>query len=319
MLAEPDPRETDGLASDSFTFTGTQDGRIDMQAMMRRLRPLLARLPVALLALAMAGGAVAQAPEKAPFKTSFSTDFTDIWWNKLKSGNGTQMIQTGSFIFVTVYVFGLDRTATWFTGELNASAANVFTGPLFVSTGPPFNGPFDPMTVVTRQAGTMTFQALSVDTGMLSYTVDGVAVSEPMERQPLTPDNYNGTFASVATQTTTNCANAADNGTVTNTQIIQITQTGSQGESMTIAQQLPGGISCSMSGTYSQLGRSGTFGKRPDGTFDTYNCTTGEVGLVQWIEMNNHVNQFNARTFFQSTNMGCQRVGRITGVIPNPN
>jgi hypothetical protein len=281
-----------------------------MQKTIQGLRPLLAWLPVAVLALVTAGGAMAQAPEKAPFKTSFSTDFTDIWWNKLKSGNGTQMIQTGSFIFVTVYVFGLDRRATWFTGELNFTSGNTFAGPLLVSEGPPFNGPFDPATVVTREAGTMTFQALSVDTGMLSYTVDGIAVTEPMERQPLTKDNYNGTFAAVGTQTTTNCANQADNGISTNAQVVQIAQTGSQLESIAVTQQLPGGVSCAMNGTYSQLGRSGKF-------VGNYTCTTGEVGMVQWIEMNNHVGQFNARTLLQSTNQGCQRLGRITGVIPN--
>jgi hypothetical protein len=271
-----------------------------------KLRAVARQLPIAIVAFAMIGNAMADT-DKPPPKTSFSTDFSDAWYNAQEPGRGAQLVQTGSFIFATVYDYALSTLPTWFSGELDVSAANTFTGPLYVTTGPYFGGPYNATPWVYRQAGTMQFRALSPDTGVLDYTVDGVAVTMQLQRQPLTLDDYNGTFASVATQTTTNCTNAANNGSQTTAQIIQISQTA---QTMSAVQQHQSGDNCQLTGAYSQLGRNGRF----DGT---YVCTSGDSGMFIMFEMNNHVRQFNGRTAYQSNTNGCLSTGRVTGVIPN--
>ena len=152
---------------------------------LRQLRTVFAALVFAVAALGMVGTAGA---------TSANTDITDIWWNPAKSGMGFQLINTGTFIFATGFVYGPNNQPTWFYANLNKINANgvTYTGNLGVATGPFYGGAFNPNTVTRRVAGTMTFVLDTVSTGHISYVIDGVAGSEPVERQPLTLDNYNG-------------------------------------------------------------------------------------------------------------------------------
>ena len=62
--------------------------------------------------------------------TSANTDLSDIWWNPAESGWGMQMVNTGTSVFATVYVYDQNRSPTWLTGELtpvrHVSADHVF-------------------------------------------------------------------------------------------------------------------------------------------------------------------------------------------------
>jgi hypothetical protein len=279
---------------------------------IKELFPAVEKLLVAsFIALAMNGGAIA-VPAEVPPKSSFSTDFTDLWGTLSEPGWGAQMIQTGSFIFVTIYNFGPDGKPTWFVAGLTLVAANTFGGNLYAQTGGSYFGvPWDPAALTPPQpvppVGTAQFQATTSNAGVLTYTVGSVTVTKAVQRTPLTLDDYNGSFASILTQTSTSCTNAANNGTLTDSRIVQITQTG---QAMSVVIYDATGGSCSLIGTYTQMGRNG----RVDGT---YTCTNGDTGTVSWFEMNNHVRQFNARTAFQSNNAGCLSTGRVTGVFPN--
>ena len=106
--------------------------------------------------------------------------------------------------------------------------------------------------------------------------------------------------------TVTGCFNSANNGTYTNAFGVRVTQ---NGNTISIVEVLQDGSSCTLNGTYSQLGRMGTVQGQ-------YSCTSGEVGNGLVFEMNNTVSTITARVRFQSTNIGCTLQGEVAGVIP---
>ncbi len=242
--------------------------------------------------------------------TSANTDVSDIWWNPAESGWGMQMVNTGTFVFATIYVYGPGPAGnpTWFTGQLDKTAAvqATYTGPLFATTGPYFGGFFNPNAVNGRQVGTMTFVLTTVTTGQLTYSVDGVVVSKSVQRQPLRLDDYAGSYTAVATQTVAGCNNASDNGTFTGALTVEIAQ---NGPSMSVNAIHADGSACLYSGAYSQLGRMGQVS-------GTYACTWGEIGTATIFEMSNVPFMFTARLQSQSTNMGCTVEAELSGVIP---
>ena len=69
----------------------------------------------------------------------------------------------------------------------------------------------------------MTFVATTGDTGKFTYSVDGVPVNKAVQRQPLTLDNYNGTYESIEILHVTDCSNPAANGDYTNRHTVRIT------------------------------------------------------------------------------------------------
>jgi len=232
---------------------------------------------------------------------------TDIWWTPTESGWGMNMVQTGSFVFVTLYVYGPDGKPAWFGGGLEKTGVGTFAGKLYASTGPYFGGAFDPAAVAVREVGTMTFVATSSDTGQFTYSVDGVIVNKAVQRQPLTLDNYNGTYEAIEILHVAGCSNPAGNGDHTRQHTVLITQNGA---AMTITfgtLGIPGG-SCTATGTYSQLGRMGQF-------VGTYACPSSETGVYALSEMNNSYRQFSARVGKSSSNMGCKSVGQTTGLV----
>jgi hypothetical protein len=237
------------------------------------------------------------------------TDNSDIWWNPNESGWGMNMIQTNTFIFATLYVYGADGKPTWYVGELQRGAgADNYTGPLYATTGPYFGGPFNPANVTTRTAGTMTYTPVTVWTGTLSYTVDGTTVNKAIERQPLTSDNYSGAYDVQATITVTNCTDTSFNGTYTSPGTAEIAQTGG-----TISATLYGVLgndSCTIPATtYTQKGRMARFG-------GPYSCPWGETGTAVIYEMNPSLYGFSGRMTFDSSNFGCHVEGEIVGLIP---
>ena len=74
------------------------------------MTPFLRRL-LALLALGVAFAMPARA-------TTYSIDFTDIWWNAAESGWGINVAQRSNIIFATLFVYGPDNTARWYSATL---------------------------------------------------------------------------------------------------------------------------------------------------------------------------------------------------------
>jgi hypothetical protein len=77
---------------------------------------------------------------------------------------------------------------------------------MYESTGPFYGGPFNPATVTTRKVGTVTFSPATPGTATLKYSIDGVVVTKPIERQTFRPIRLVGAYRGVYRVTESNCA-----------------------------------------------------------------------------------------------------------------
>jgi hypothetical protein len=112
--------------------------------------------------------------------------FTDLWWNPDESGWGLNIVQHPTqMIFAVWYTYGSDRKPAWyFLPSGSWTSANVYSGTLYSSSGPPFSGAFDPRLVNVAPVGTATLSFVDDNHGTFSYSVNGVAGSKSITRQP---------------------------------------------------------------------------------------------------------------------------------------
>ncbi len=242
--------------------------------------------------------------------TASNTDATDIWWNPNESGWGINMINTGDFIFATMFVYGADGKPTWFAAGLEKgfyTSGPTFSGDLYATTGPYFGGSFDPDAVTRRKVGTMTFVLLGANDGSLTYSVDGQFVSRSVQRQPLTLDNYAGGYFVGYADTITGCLDPSRNHPgrdQKNEMEMVIQQTGTV---MVIQFATTTDTACTHTGTYTQLGRMGK-------TSGNYICASGDSGTSEFFEMNNRPYIVSGRFSWTSAKLGCVTSGDFAGV-----
>jgi hypothetical protein len=263
---------------------------------MRALRLVLASSLVALALLAT--------PVSA---TSFSTDQSDLWYIPAESGWGIQLVQRGNLIFFTMFVYDPAGKPIWYVGTINPTGAPfTWSGQMYLTTGPWFGAqPYNPALFGGRVVGTMTWNATAVETGTLSYTVDGVAVTKNVVRQTLVNDNFSGHYGGAIHEQFTNCANPANNGTVEGAGILDITQVGNA-ITINVTASLSGGV-CTYSGTLSQDGQMGS-------VVGTYHCNTGTFGNFTAFEMQVNITGFTGRFVDSATALGCSGSGWFGGV-----
>src|ERR1022692_1865822 len=181
------------------------------------------------------------------YATSYSTDESDIWWVPSESGWGMQLVQEGSFIFSTIFIYGSTGQPTFATAQLQGQGNYVWTGPLYVTTGPWYGGSFSPSAVGIRQAGTMTLQFPSIENGVLTYSIDGVSVTKQITRQTLILDNYSGAYTIAVHLEANSCLNPNNNGDVAGAMNLVVHQTGS---AMSMVWTFLNGSICNYSGPY---------------------------------------------------------------------
>jgi hypothetical protein len=70
--------------------------------------------------------------------TTFTTDESDLWWNPNESGWGLQVVQTGSVIFVTMFVYDQNNNPLWYTATCTYQGNHVWSGDLYQTSGPWF-------------------------------------------------------------------------------------------------------------------------------------------------------------------------------------
>src|SRR5208282_174143 len=116
------------------------------------------------------------------YATSFSTDQSDLWYVPAESGWGMQLVQRGSVIFATLFVYGPTGAPTWYTATLDYTADYVWTGTLYATSGTYFEEPWNPALLTVIPVGTMTWSEQTVATGLLTYVVNGVTVVKNVTR-----------------------------------------------------------------------------------------------------------------------------------------
>src|SRR5262249_9097352 len=139
--------------------------------------------------------------------STFSIDYTDLWGggqpNPTENGWGLNLIQQGDVIFATMFVYGQDNTARWFSATLTG-------GPSFLSraldqtTRSFFRTPWSNSSVTHNFVGTMTVNFSSGAAGTLSYSVNGTTVNKQISRFTLRAPNLAGNYLGGAVATCSN-------------------------------------------------------------------------------------------------------------------
>ena len=138
------------------------------------------------------------------YATSFSTDQSDLWYIPAEQGWGIQLVQRGSVIFATLFVYD-PANPTWYTATMDNTSGYNWTGALYTTTGTDFRMPWNPAGLTVTPVGTMTWQGQTVTTGTLTYVVNGVTVIKNVTRQTLVIDNYSGHYAGYVHREFTGC------------------------------------------------------------------------------------------------------------------
>jgi hypothetical protein len=211
------------------------------------------------------------------FATTATVNFSDLWWNPAEAGWGATIAQQADVMFIAFFVYGDARQPTWVTATLSrqgtlADGSVVFEGDLYQTSGPSFDGPFDPSSVVYRKAGTATFRSATGTTATLTYSVNGTVVTKAIERQTLRNDNLSGSYIGGNSDVTSDCLVPSNDGFVSEESgAYSITHAGSL---VTLSSPR-----CTYVGTYHQDGQSG----RVDGT---YTCDAGAAaGTMTFFDL----------------------------------
>jgi len=241
------------------------------------------------------------------YATSFSTDQSDLWWVPSESGWGMQLVQRGSVIFATLFVYDPSGHPIWYTATLQPTGTNYeWSGALYLTNGPWFGtNPFNPALVGHVQVGTMTWNAQFVESGTVVYSVNGVVVTKNVTRQLLAYDNYAGSYLGALHLTATGCFDPASNGTFAGPGIIAVTQSGQSVSVSFLATST--GNSITLSGVLTQYGQFGTIR-------GAYQYAGGEAGNFAVFEINGQSNYWMARFSTNSTSNGCVSTGYLGGI-----
>jgi hypothetical protein len=264
---------------------------------------------LAALVLAFSVSALAQTP-------STGRDYSDLWSNTGESGWGANVIQQDTILFVTLFVYGTDRRATWYVGSDvvytgTSNGADSYSGPLYSTTGTPFGTtPFDSGSVVATTVGTVTFTGRADGTATLAYTVNGTTVTKTVTRQTWRANSIPSTqYYGVTSYTRSQCSSAGQNGpqndnaiytlTVTTNafQLVEDNGTNNQGVRLI----------CNWIGTYSQAGRLGS-------ATGTTTCEDNVPAAFTMTDLQINSRSFSASFTAQEAAPGsCRAEGRISG------
>jgi hypothetical protein len=239
-------------------------------------------------------------------RAAWTTDYSDLWWVPSESGWGIQFVETNTTIFATMYVYGPSGQPTFYSATLEKQAGVfIWSGELIATTGPWFGAAsFDPSAITRRVVGTMTFSTELVNSGTLTYSIDGVSVTKSVERALLKYDNWSGTYPGSLYQANTGCTAPEKNVTSEESTNIVIARS-NFAATLSIASQSLG--SCTYTGTFSQAGHLG----RVTGT---YSCSGGDIGTFTLFEAVSGWFYLTARFSTTSTTSGCKSTGYFAGI-----
>ncbi len=112
-------------------------------------------------------------------------DFTDLWWNPAENGWGLSIVQHSSRLFAVWFTYGLDGKRIWFVLPSGTwTSSRVYTGAIYGTTGPAANATFNAANVTTTPIGTATLTFADANSGTFAYTINGLAGTKSISRQP---------------------------------------------------------------------------------------------------------------------------------------
>ena len=125
---------------------------------------------------------------------ALASNYTDLWWSYqgTEAGWGINFTQHGGNLFATWFTYDGARKPWWLIADLQHDTANIFTGPVYTVTGPPFNSvPFPPAGspggAIESKVGTASVRFLDGSLAEFDYTVNGVTQFKNLTRQLFAP------------------------------------------------------------------------------------------------------------------------------------
>ena len=186
-----------------------------------------------------------------------ATDYTDIWFNPSEQstaggGWGVNVVQSDAFLFLTFFIYGPDNKPTWYVAGLTRDANGNFNGPLYATTGTYFGAPWNPADGAgSAQVGTASFQPTGAYTANLSYALTaGPTVVKQIQRQTLTSIPLGGSYNGTQAGSYSDCTNSYAYFDQFGLGVAQPT-----GSTLTFSFNYSAGLSCTLSGTFQQLGQ----------------------------------------------------------------
>jgi hypothetical protein len=171
----------------TFTFSGANNGTfaytVDGFSQTKAIERQVYSSPVP---TCLVGGTAGATPS-----------FQDLWWASpanSESGWGLNITHQGDILFMTWFTYDTDGSGMWLVMSAgNRTAPGTYSGPLYRTSGPPFNRVPWTGAVTVTQVGTGTFTFSGADNGTFAYTVDGISQTKAITRQafsaPLTACN----------------------------------------------------------------------------------------------------------------------------------
>jgi hypothetical protein len=270
-----------------------------LETIMREFRIVIAAATLAAVVHAVPANA-----------TAYSSDQSDLWWIPGESGWGIQFVQRGALIFATKFVYAQNGTPTWYTALLSPVAAAPFaekastlawSGDLAATTGTWVAAPNWTPASPTK-VGTMQWNVTNLNSGTLSYTVNGTQIRKQVVREFIVTDDFSGTYIGGIHDTVTGCTDPAKNVTIEDFATMTVTQS-AQGLGVTLTSQM--GLNCTFTGALTQAGRFGS----SSGTFNCNGKTTsgGLTGIAVGLDsLSAHFNDTNPGN-------GCSSSGYFSG------
>ena len=242
--------------------------------------------------------------------STYSIDYTDLWGGgqpaPTENGWGLNLVQQGDAMFGTMFVYGSDSTARWFSVTLVPSNGGAtWSGTLDQTTGSFYGGAWNNGSVTHLAVGTMTINFSSANAGSLSYTANGATVNKQISRftfrAPNLAGHYIGGATALCNNSTANAILIFDNLTVS--------QSGTTVSMAVDFFNAQGTRSlCTFNGNINTTGRTGSIS-------GTYSCSGGanNVGSFTITNLESTINGFNGN--FQGADQFCSNIGgRFGGV-----
>ena len=248
--------------------------------------------------------------------STFSIDYSDLWGGgqpaPTEAGWGLNLIQQGDVIFGTMFVYGTDNTARWFSVTLvPTGGSTTWSGQLDQTTGSYYGTTWNNASVTHNVVGNMTVTFSSANSGALSYSVNGVTVNKPISRFNLRAPNLAGNYVGGGFGTGPQ-AGCGTKGISIFDQLV-VTQNSSGG--ITLAVTFINGNNqearCTYTGNLSTTGRTGSI----NGNFScvtTSNNAVTNSGTFSITNLETSINGFNGN--FNSSDQFCTATGRFGGV-----